>query len=133
MLGQHFVHQSFSRRFFDVRLNQASVPSFYAQLKEQDLVSDDAIFVDGTKIKSDANKYSFIWRKATEKNEDKLDQKASDLYDEMIQAGVDTSIKAEEGLSTRRLQQLTTDLEHQISDLDEEVSQEKNAAAWRSS
>lgn len=41
--------------------------SFYAQLKEQDLVSDEAIFVDGTKIKADANKYSFVWRKATEK------------------------------------------------------------------
>ena len=45
------------------------------------------------------------------KKRGKLDQKASDLYDEMIQAGVDTSIKAEEGLSTRRLQQLTTDFD----------------------
>nr|WP_206463494.1 transposase [Ligilactobacillus pobuzihii] len=36
-------------------------------MKEQDLVSDEAIFVDGTKIKADANKYSFVWRKATEK------------------------------------------------------------------
>jgi hypothetical protein len=26
--------------------------------KEQDLVSDEAIFVDGTKINADANKYS---------------------------------------------------------------------------
>lgn len=99
--------------------------SFYAQLKEQDLVSDEAIFVDGTKINADANKYSFVWRKATEKNEAKLDQKTSDLYDEMIQAGVDTSIKAEEGLSTQQLQQLAADLDHQISDLDEEVAQEK--------
>src|SRR5699024_6297420 len=99
--------------------------SFYAQLKEQDLVSDEAIFVDGTKIKADTNKYSFVWRKATEKNEAKLDQKTSDLYDEMIQAGVDTSIEAEEGLSPQQLQQLATDLDHQISDLDEEVSQEK--------
>ena len=41
--------------------------SFYAQLKEQDLVSDEAIFVDGTKINADANKYSFVWRKTTEK------------------------------------------------------------------
>lgn len=87
-------------------------------MKEQDLVSDEAIFVDGTKINADANKYSFVWRKATEKNEAKLDQKTSDLYDEMIQAGVDTSIKAEEGLSTQQLQQLA-------ADLDEEVAQEK--------
>ncbi|WEV57494.1 transposase [Ligilactobacillus acidipiscis] len=41
--------------------------SFYAQLKEQDLVSNEAIFVDGTKINADVNKYSFVWRKATEK------------------------------------------------------------------
>jgi transposase len=49
--------------------------SFYAQLKEQDLVSDEAIFVDGTKINADANKYSFVWRKATEKKRGQVGSK----------------------------------------------------------
>lgn len=78
--------------------------AFYTQLKEQDLISDDVIFVDGTKITADANKYSFVWRKTTEKNEAKLEQKTSELYDVLIQAGVDTSIKAEERLSVQQLQ-----------------------------
>ena len=38
-------------------------------------VSLEKYFVDGTKIESAANKYTFVWRKAVEKNEKKLDEK----------------------------------------------------------
>ncbi|MDO4506357.1 MAG: hypothetical protein Q4B64_05370 [Spirochaetales bacterium] len=31
--------------------------------------------MDGTKIESAANKYTFVWKKAVEKNEKKLDEK----------------------------------------------------------
>ena len=32
-------------------------------------------FVDGTKIESAAGKYTFVWKRAVEKNENKLDEK----------------------------------------------------------
>lgn len=99
--------------------------SFDQQLKEQRLISDDAIFIDGTKIAADANKYSFVWRKATEKNEAKLDQKTSQLYDEVIQENVDLAIKAEEGLSATQLQELATDLDEEIAELEQQSAQEK--------
>ena len=38
-------------------------------------ISGENIFVDGTKIESAANKYTFVWKKAVEKNERKLDEK----------------------------------------------------------
>ena len=35
------------------------------------------VFIDGTKIEANANRYSFVWRKTTEKNYGKLKEKAS--------------------------------------------------------
>lgn len=37
------------------------------------------VFVDGTKIEANANKYTFVWRKAVEKNHAKLDEKIQDV------------------------------------------------------
>ncbi|WP_019776057.1 transposase, partial [Streptococcus sobrinus] len=34
------------------------------QLKMEELVSLECLFIDGTKIEANANKYSFVWRKA---------------------------------------------------------------------
>ena len=44
-------------------------------LNRKGYVSLEKYFVDGTKIESAANKYTFVWRKAVEKNEKKLDEK----------------------------------------------------------
>lgn len=38
-------------------------------------VSLDVQYIDGTKIEASANKYTFVWRKATKTNQDKLDKK----------------------------------------------------------
>ena len=37
------------------------------------------LFVDGTKIEAYANKYTFIWKKAVEKNFTKLEKKIADI------------------------------------------------------
>ena len=44
-------------------------------LNKKGYVSLEKYFVDGTKIESAANKYTFVWRRAVEKNEKKLDEK----------------------------------------------------------
>ena len=44
-------------------------------LNRKGYVSLEKYFVDGTKIESAANKYSFVWKKAVEKNEKNLDEK----------------------------------------------------------
>lgn len=41
-------------------------------LHERGLLSLEAAFIDGTKIEANANKYSFVWKKATSKKTDKL-------------------------------------------------------------
>lgn len=44
-------------------------------LNRKGYVSLEKYFVDGTKIESAANKYTFVWKKSVEKNEKKLDEK----------------------------------------------------------
>lgn len=51
-------------------------------LSDHDLIKDDALYIDGTKIEADANHYSFVWRKAVERYEAKLDENIQIMYDE---------------------------------------------------
>jgi len=44
-------------------------------LIEEKLIDLSSVYIDGTKIESNANRYSFIWRKAVEKNKKKLQKK----------------------------------------------------------
>lgn len=45
-------------------------------------ISGQSIFIDGTKIESVANKYTFVWKKTVTKNQTKLFEKISDLVHE---------------------------------------------------
>jgi len=40
-------------------------------------------FIDGTKIEANANRYSFVWRKSTEKYKQKLEEKVRELLEEV--------------------------------------------------
>jgi transposase len=53
------------------------------QLMEQGYVNLESYFVDGTKIEANANRYTFVWRKSTEKNKAKLQEKVKQLLDEI--------------------------------------------------
>lgn len=39
---------------------------FRCQLVEEKLIEQEAIFIDGTKIEANANKFTFVWKKAIE-------------------------------------------------------------------
>lgn len=53
------------------------------QLMEQGYIDLDSYFVDGTKIEANANRYKFVWRKSTEKNKAKLQEKVKQLLEEI--------------------------------------------------
>ena len=56
---------------------------YFTNLLEQEgLINEGAIFIDGTKIEADANRYTFVWRKAVENYHEKLKDQAVELYDE---------------------------------------------------
>lgn len=57
----------------------AEISEFLYQLGE---LSGETIFIDGTKIEACANKYTFVWKKATTKNLEKLLSKIADFVKE---------------------------------------------------
>ena len=56
------------------------------ELAERGFISLDVEYIDGTKIESKANKYTFVWRKSTEKNRAKLMKKISALLEQIDEA-----------------------------------------------
>ena len=69
-------------RFQNERLTEVIEDLFYQLVKklyELEEIKFKNIFVDGTKIEANANRYTFVWRKAIEKNNEKLNKKAEHI------------------------------------------------------
>lgn len=68
-------------------------------LAEKGFVSLEVEYIDGTKIESKANKYSFVWRKRVEKNRAKLQEKLGILLaqidESIVQENTDTDSHVE--------------------------------------
>ena len=73
-------------RFRSVILRE-TIEELFTQLVEEllelGLVDFERYFVDGTKIEANANKYSFVWKKSTEKYKAKLQENVKALLDEV--------------------------------------------------
>ena len=73
-------------RFRSQRLSQCAEELFYQfveKLREYGEIEYEHLFVDGTKIEANANKYSFVWKKSTNKYEARLDAKIEKLLPEL--------------------------------------------------
>lgn len=88
---------------------------FTIQLKLEKLISLENCFIDGTKIEANANKYTFVWKKATEKFAERLKVSAREYYFEEIQPMVDAGIQYDEEL------ELDESILEEITELIEEV------------
>ena len=97
---------------------------FTLLLRDNGLIEDEALFIDGTKVEADANKYSFTWRKAVERYEDALNGNISALYDKLVQEGVNTALSKEECLTSEGLKQLLHETEQVLDEVEEAISQE---------
>ena len=78
---------------------------FRCQLVEEKLIDQEAIFIDGTKIEANANKFTFVWKKSIEKYHQNLIEKSNQLYDELLENEIIPEIKREsdEELSVEEL------------------------------
>lgn len=52
---------------------------FRVKLVQEKLIDQKAIFIDGTKIEANANKFTFVWKKSVEKHHDSLVEKSNQL------------------------------------------------------
>ena len=98
---------------------------FTIKLKLERLVTLDNYFIDGTKIEANANKYTFVWKKATERYSARLKETARKYYFEEIQPMVDAGIQYDEELELDELmlQEITELVEEEISRLNDEIEQ----------
>ena len=88
------------------------------------LIQNDAVFIDGTKVEADANKYSFTWRRAIEKYHAKLREKTASIYDELVEKQVIKEMKPEMIESIDGMELMAEEVEKEITNLDEAIKQE---------
>ncbi|MGF3113157.1 hypothetical protein [Facklamia sp. P12934] len=58
---------------------------FTVQLKIDQLITYDHMFIDGTKFEADASNYSFVWKKAIDRYEAALTHSVTTYFSELIQ------------------------------------------------
>ncbi|WP_237049325.1 IS1182 family transposase [Lentibacillus amyloliquefaciens] len=96
---------------------------FRCQLVQEKQIDEEAIFIDGTKIEANANKYTFVWRKAIEKHSAKLVEKSNQMYDELLENEIIPEIEreSEDELSTDELRQIAEKLDEKVEAYDKEI------------
>lgn len=102
---------------------------FRRQLITNQVIDNEAIFIDGTKIEADANKFSFVWRKAATRYERALDEKSEAFYQALYQEEILPCLKEEEqsdGLSSDQLEEVAHHLEAELHETNTQLAQEQS-------
>jgi len=80
--GMNFPDHNTINRFRGVRLKDALRNIFeevVLLLAHEGLLSIEEVYTDGTKIEANANRYTFVWKKAIQTNKEKMKKQLSDL------------------------------------------------------
>uniref|UniRef100_UPI0025915E72 IS1182 family transposase n=1 Tax=uncultured Allobacillus sp. TaxID=1638025 RepID=UPI0025915E72 len=96
---------------------------FRCQLVQEKQIDEEAIFIDGTKIEANANKYTFVWRRAVEKYSAKLVAKSNQMYDELLENAIIPEIEreSEDELSIDELSQIVEKLDEKVEAYDKAI------------
>ncbi|BDD38892.1 hypothetical protein GUT183_11300 [Streptococcus ruminantium] len=95
------------------------------RLKMAELVTLDCLFIDGTKIEANANKYSFVWKKATDKFSTKLQTDLHRYFQEDINPLIHQAIELDEQepISSEQLAQFAQLLEEELAELNQTIEE----------
>ncbi|MGV3464669.1 MAG: IS1182 family transposase [Heyndrickxia sp.] len=96
---------------------------FRCQLIEEKLIEQEAIFIDGTKIEANANKFTFVWKKSVEKYHQGLIEKSNQLYDELLEKEIIPEMERESSdeLTTEDLAKVVEKLEEKVEEYDQKI------------
>jgi transposase len=96
---------------------------FRCHLVQEGHIDNEAIFIDGTKVEANANKFTFVWRKAVEKYHAGLIEKSKNIYDELVKKEIIPEIEREspEELSTKELSNIAVKLEEKIDEINQNI------------
>ena len=92
-------------------------------------VTLDVEYVDGTKIESKANKYTFVWRKTVERNRAKLMKKIGVLLDQIDDCIAQDNIAKDEVVefSPSQLSEISSELNASLKNPATEISKEEKS------
>ena len=93
-------------------------------LRARNLI-DDALFIDGTKILADANKYSFVWKKNTIRFDQMNREKLLTMMTELREAYALKQIPEGTTLTVDMIDELLTRMELRLEELEKEVEATK--------
>src|SRR5699024_2562225 len=89
---------------------------FRSKLVQDKEIDAEAIFMDGTRIEANANKFTFVWRKSEERYSSKLIEKSNLRYDELLEKEIIPTIEREneEEVSVREIETIVEKLDDSI-------------------
>jgi len=94
--------------------------SFAAQLRLEKVISGEKIFVDGTKFEANANKYTFVWKKSTQRYYAQLKEKEKQYYESEIAPLISHAIREDEQeFSRENLEELQDILEEELAQVEQ--------------
>ncbi|ANB57730.1 transposase DDE domain protein [Anoxybacillus sp. B7M1] len=102
------------------------------KLIEENYITMENYFLDGTKMEANANKYSFMWKKSTSKLEAKLREKIQETLQyiqELTQLEAGTAQKEaneDPEITEQNLEAIAQKLEEKVEILTEEIEQESD-------
>ncbi|EOW9528324.1 IS1182 family transposase [Bacillus cytotoxicus] len=96
---------------------------FRCQLVQRKLIDQETIFIDGTKIEANANKFTFVWKKSIEKYHNGRIEKSNQLYDELLEKEILPEIEREneKEFALEDLTQMVEKVEEVISEYDRKI------------
>ena len=94
---------------------------FRCQLVEEKLIDQEALFIDGTKIEANANKFTFVWKKSIEKYHQSVLEKSDQLYHELLEKEIIPEIERDEQLSIKELTQLVQKVDEVVKTYNQQI------------
>ena len=103
---------------------------FRNQLVKEEIISAETIFIDGTKIEANANKFTFVWKKTVNNYQQKLIEKSNKLYDELLEQKIIPELvrENEDELTAEELTTILEAVEEKTKNYDLLIEESKEAA-----
>ena len=129
----HAFYHAFGRPSYHPKMLVSTLLFAYSQgifsgrkiEKMEELVTLDCLFIDGTKIEANANKYSFVWKKATEKFSAKLQEQLQVYFQEEITPLIHQAIEldTQDPISSEQLLAFAQVLEEELEKLNQDIEE----------
>jgi transposase len=96
---------------------------FRNQLVLENLIEEEAIFIDGTKIEANANKFTFVWRKSVERYSQKLTDKSNQKYNELLEKEIIPALEreSEEELTLEEMKEVVKKLDDKLEEYNKAI------------